>query len=64
VRVSSDRFEMHHLPSDFITSKGTPRRRYSRVDPMRVPCPCRGSKPAAFAAPVSALMNAGLASGR
>ena len=41
-----------HCPSSwtFITSKGTPRRRYSSVEPIWMPWPCRGSRLAARAA--------------
>ena len=37
-------------PLAFITLKGMPRSRYSRVEPMRIPWPCSGYKPAACAA--------------
>ena len=34
-------------PFTFMTLKGMPRRRYSRVEPIWIPWPCRGSKPSA-----------------
>ena len=39
-----------HRPFAFMTSKGTPLSKYSRVEPILMPCPCRGSRPAARAA--------------
>ena len=47
----------------FMTSKGTPCRRYSRVDPIRIPWPCRGSRPAAHAAFANSEMNLELVRG-
>ena len=37
-------------PLAFITLKGMPRSRYSRVEPILMPWPCNGSRPAACAA--------------
>ena len=39
-----------HLPLTLTTSKGTLRSRYSRVEPMWMPWPCRGGLPEAFSA--------------
>ena len=50
-------------PFTFMTSKGTPRRRYSRVHPIRIPWPCKGSSPAARAAFANSEMNMDLVRG-
>ena len=52
-----------HLPFTLMTSKGTPCRRYSSVDPMCMPCPCRGSRLALVAAVARAFKKAGLVRG-
>ena len=39
-----------HQPLDFITSNGIPCKRYSRINPIRIPWPCNGSRNAASAA--------------
>ena len=51
-------------PFHFDDFEGTPRRRYSSVDPMHMPCPCRGSRPALVAAVVRAFKKAGLVRGQ
>ena len=51
-------------PLIFMTSKGTPRSRYSSVVPMHMPCPWHGSRLAAWAVLARALMNAVLVSVR
>ena len=51
-------------PFAFITSKGTPCRRYSRVDPILIPCPCKGSSPAARTASPTLSRNFDLVSVR
>ena len=51
-------------PLAFMTSKGTPRRRYSSVDPIQMPWPCSGSRPAACAASPTLSRNLDLVRGR
>ena len=55
---------LDHLPFTFMMSKGMPWRRYSRVEPILIPCPCRGSRPAARAALASSAMNFDFVRGR
>ena len=55
---------LDHLPFTFMTSKGMPQRRYSRVEPILIPCPCRGSRPAARVALASSAMNFDFVRGR
>ena len=52
-----------HLPFTLTTSNGIPHRRYLSVDPMQMPCPCRGSRPALVATIARAFMKAGLVRG-
>ena len=51
-------------PLAFMTSKGTPHRRYLSVDPILIPCPCSGLKPAVRAASPTLSRNLDLVSGR
>ena len=47
-----------------MTLKGTPQSRYSRVEPIQMPCSWRGSSPVLIAALVIRLRNLGLVRGR
>ena len=49
-------------PLAFMTSNGTPCRRYLSVDPILIPCPCSGSRPAARAASPTLSRNLDLVS--
>ena len=53
-----------HLPLTLMTLNRTPHKRYSRVDPMWMLCPCMGLRPALVAAVARALMKAGLVRGQ
>lgn len=55
---------LDHLPIVLTTSKGTPRRRYSRVPPIRSPWPLRSGRPAADAARDTLFVNSDLDKGR
>jgi hypothetical protein len=46
-----------HWPFTLMTSKGTFHSKYSKVEPIHILCPCRGSRPAAFVAEASLLRN-------
>ena len=50
-------------PFTFMTSKGTPCRRYSTVDPIWIPWPCKGSRPAVWVAFANSEMNLDLVRG-